>query len=116
MARAKKTCTHPDCWELTARRYCPDHERQYRRNQDQHRGNPNARGYTRTHRRLRAEWKPRVETGGVTCWRCGTPINPTDSWDLGHDDTDRTRYRGPEHQRCGRATQTPGRHTARPRT
>ena len=42
--------------------------------------------------------------GGFTCWRClcwypvGTP------WDLGHDDHDRTQYRGPECRPCNRAT------------
>jgi hypothetical protein len=25
-------------------------------------------------------------------------------WDLGHDDFDRTIYRGPEHQRCNRSS------------
>jgi hypothetical protein len=35
-----------------------------------------------------------------TCWRCaeqGRPhdVDPT-NWHLGHDDLDRTKYRGPE--------------------
>lgn len=45
-----------------------------------------------------------VLAGGVRCARCGEPIRPGDSWDLGHVDGDPTRYAGPEHQRCNRAT------------
>lgn len=63
-----------------------------------------ARGYGYQHQRLRKRWTARIAQGGVTCWRCGTPINPGDDWDLGHDDHDRTRYRGAECRRCNRAT------------
>ena len=56
------------------------------------------------HQQLRRSWALRVEAGGVTCWRCGQRILSADRWDLGHDDWDRTRYRGPEHRRCNRAT------------
>jgi len=40
-----------------------------------------------------------------TCWRpgCGKRIDPTD-WHLGHDDRDRSRYRGPECPSCNQAT------------
>jgi hypothetical protein len=62
-----------------------------------------ARGYGAQHQALRKEWAPLVATGQVTCPRCGWPISPSQAWDLGHDDHDRTVYRGPEHQRCNRA-------------
>ena len=62
------------------------------------------RGYGREHRRLRAVLAERVERGGVLCARCGKPIVPGSRWALGHDDLDRSRYSGPEHASCNRAT------------
>jgi hypothetical protein len=44
-----------------------------------------------------------VEAGHIECWRCGYAIAPDEPWDLGHDDEDRTRYRGPEHVACNRS-------------
>lgn len=61
------------------------------------------RGYGAKHQQERERWRPKVESGHVTCWRCGHPINPGQRWDLGHHDHDRTRYQGPEHARCNRA-------------
>lgn len=62
------------------------------------------RGYGSAHRRERARWVPLVARGGVICWRCGHLIVPGMPWDLGHDDNDRSVYRGPEHAgRCNRA-------------
>jgi hypothetical protein len=70
-----------------------------------------ARGYGRSHRNLRRQWAPHVEAGGV---ECSAPlcmveqgggsrrIAPTAPWDLGHDETDRRRYAGPQHQECNR--------------
>lgn len=60
--------------------------------------------YGYRHRQLRAQWKQRVDAGEVTCWRCGQLVQPGSAWDLGHDDEDRTKYRGPEHTACNRAT------------
>jgi hypothetical protein len=66
-------------------------------------GTSTERGYGADHRKLREDWRPLVEAGDVTCWRCGELIQPGDVWDLGHSDTDRSVYRGPEHRGCNRA-------------
>lgn len=78
------------------------------------------RGYGQAHQKLRAQWKRKVATGTIACWRCierGVPadqalINPNEPWDLGHDDNDRTKYVGPEHRKCNRGE--PSRRRARP--
>jgi hypothetical protein len=62
-----------------------------------------ARGYGTQHQTLRKTWAPLVDAGQVTCPRCARPITPGQPWDLGHHDTDRTRYTGPEHRTCNRA-------------
>ena len=82
--------------------------------------NTNARGYGWKHQQERDRWKTRIATGTITCWRCiarGIPhnqalISPAEPWDLGHDDNDRTRYRGPEHRKCNRGE--PSRRKTRP--
>jgi hypothetical protein len=61
-----------------------------------------SRGYGAGHQRVRKAFQPLVAAGLVSCWRCGQPILRTDEWDLGHDDRDRSRYRGPEHRSCNR--------------
>lgn len=63
-----------------------------------------ARGYGPRHKALRRRWAAEVARGEVDCARCGQPIWPEEPWDLGHDDHDRTRYAGPEHRACNRAT------------
>jgi hypothetical protein len=65
-----------------------------------------ARGYGTLHQNVRAKWAVLVRAGGVACARCGREIEPTEPWDLGHDDHDRTRYQGPEHRKCNRQTKT----------
>lgn len=68
------------------------------------RGSTTEKGYGAEHQRRRARWAPKVAAGGVVCWRCGDLIVPGEPWDLGHDDGDRRRYRGPEHSnRCNRS-------------
>jgi hypothetical protein len=68
------------------------------------RGSTQARGYGTGHQKMRAALKSTVEAGGVLCVRCREPIVPGEPWDLGHVDGDRSRYSGPEHRRCNRAT------------
>lgn len=63
-------------------------------------GTTTARGYGYDHQLERARWAPKVKAGGVCCWRCRLPISPRSAWHLGHDDRDRTLWRGPEHARC----------------
>lgn len=67
--------------------------------------------YCRHHRALRTALEPSVVAGEWDCWRCGFPIPAGvrwDEWDLGHDDHDRSVYRGPEHTSCNRATHRRG--------
>jgi len=67
------------------------------------RGSTTQRGYGRVHDRVREQLAPLVLAGQVRCWRCGDAIWPGEPWDLGHDDHDRSQYRGPEHARCNRS-------------
>jgi hypothetical protein len=62
------------------------------------------RGYGAKHKALRRRWAREVAEGLVNCARCGAFIYPDEPWDLGHVDGDKTRYAGPEHRRCNRAT------------
>lgn len=67
-------------------------------------GSTSERGYGTAHQKLRAQVKRElVDPGLAFCWRCGRWINPGLPWDLGHDDEDRSLYRGPEHRRCNRS-------------
>lgn len=76
-----------------------------------------ARGYGSRHRAERERWWPTVEAGLAQCWRCGQVIQPGEPWDLGHDDHDRTIYRGPEHRgRCNRRAAAVKGNRARRRT
>jgi hypothetical protein len=70
----------------------------------------NERGYGAKHQATRAEWQRVVDAGAAECWRCGQAIRPGDDWHLGHDDHDRTKYRGPECPSCN--TKTGGRNGA----
>jgi hypothetical protein len=62
------------------------------------------RGYGNRHQQIRAGFARLVAGGNVECARCDKPIDPREAWDLGHLDGDRSRYSGPEHLRCNRAT------------
>lgn len=71
------------------------------------------RGYGIEHQRLRRVIAAQLERdGSVACWRCGRAIVAGQRWHLGHDDADRTVYRGAECVACNCATATPGRATA----
>jgi hypothetical protein len=87
---------------------CDDCRKQYERVKSRERrkklGSTKARGYGITHEKTRARWARSVKAGTVSCARCGYPISPDEPWDLGHVDGDKTRYSGPEHRRCNRAT------------
>lgn len=67
-------------------------------------GSTSDRGYGTKHQRERAKAKRFVDSGCAHCWRCGTWLDPKQPWDLGHDDDDRSVYRGPECRPCNRAT------------
>ena len=58
------------------------------------------RGYGAAHQRKRAEYQAKVDAGGAKCWRCHKPVNPGDEWHLGHDDYDRSKYKGIECPQC----------------
>jgi hypothetical protein len=78
-------CSAPKCPALLDRAgKCLAHRRQA----EQARGSTTERGYGAAHQALRAQWKFKVDTGTV----------------LGHDDSNRNKYAGPEHaNECNRA-------------
>lgn len=86
------------------------------------RPSPARRGYGPRHRQLREHWTPLVAAGRV---QCSAPVclieKQTGSrriargheWDLGHDETDRRKYSGPQHMQCnrGQARRSPTKRT-----
>lgn len=106
--RTFKTCSEPKCPTLTDHPSgkCDTHLSASRAVHDAARPSSARRGYGRTHQQARASLAPSVATGTVACARCGELIDAGELWDLGHDDNDRSRYTGPEHARCNRATKT----------
>lgn len=62
------------------------------------------RGYGAEHVHLRRKYLDELNrVGQLHCWRCGGVILPDMPWHLGHDDWDRSKYRGPEHAKCNTA-------------
>jgi hypothetical protein len=48
-------------------------------------------------------WRGRIDSGEfICCARCDLPIVRGTRWDSGHDDYDRSRYGGREHESCNR--------------
>lgn len=95
-----RVCIEDGCPTLTRTTRCPAHTRA----KDKARGTRQQRGYDAAHDKLRAEYQRRMDAGErFTCWRCPRPIDPSD-WHLGHDDHDRSKYRGPECPPCNLAT------------
>lgn len=88
-----RVCGVPGCGALSDKPKCREHRQQA----EQQRGSRQARGYDAEHDARRAADAPLVATGRVKCWRCGDYITAGQQWDEGHDDRDRTVYRGPEH-------------------
>lgn len=98
---AGKRCTQQGCPRIITdgNTRCRTH----RAEAEQARGTTAQRGYGANHQHLRTQWQTLITQGTITCPRCGEPITPTDQWDLGHNDTDRTKYNGPEHSTCNRS-------------
>ena len=91
-----RVCAEPGCPELQPESRCPAH----RREREQRRGSRQQRGYGPKHQALRTRWLPRVASGKVMCWSCGTRISPLHEWHLGHCEDDRSVTHGPEHPLC----------------
>jgi len=100
MARAKRICPKAKCNRPADGRYCTEHNREY----EAQRGSAKQRGYDAAHRKLRLQWRQRIDQGGVHCASptCGKPISPHAPFDLGHTD-DRSGYIGAQHPSCNRS-------------
>ena len=98
-----RRCAATRCPHLVpaSTRHCPTHARAH----EARRGTTTQRGYGTEHQRLRAMWQARLDQGErVACPTCGKQVSADPKlWDLGHDD-DRSRYLGPQHVACNRAT------------
>lgn len=103
----KRVCPTPGCPTLVDSGSCT----RCSRTKDKARGTRQERGYDAVHDKLRADLQRSLDAGQVIyCWRCRlkgvlTKIDPT-NWHLGHDDQDRTTYRGPECPPCSLASRS----------
>lgn len=95
---AKRPCLN--CGTPTNGTRCP----RCARAREKARGTRQQRGYDQAHQNIRAWYQRRMREGHTyTCWRCNQPIDPT-AWMLGHCDTNRDLYHGPECIPCNTAT------------
>lgn len=67
-------CNWPGCSAITDRRYCPEHYRQFRREQDRFRPSAARRGYDRHWQAIRAAYL----AAHPLCQRCGRPATEVD--------------------------------------
>jgi hypothetical protein len=100
---SKRVCAESGCPALVDAGTRDGRCDQHRRERDRARGSSTDRGYGTEHQQIRAQWAPLVATGNVKCWRCREFIPGDAPWHLGHDDHDRSKYRGPEHEGCNTA-------------
>lgn len=91
-----RICAQRGCPKVVDQRYCSTHAAAH----EAKRGTKKDRGYGASFWAIRRQWAPKVAAGNVNCWRCGKPIDPTQTWHLGHNDTNRDIIEGPEHPRC----------------
>lgn len=117
----KRVCAEPGCPELVERTAHGGRCTKHQRDRDRARGTKTGRGYGSTIHstplgiltfdQCRAAYRARQARGDVlVCTRCRQSI--TGSFDLGHDDSDRSIITGPEHPRCNRSAA--GRWSPRP--
>lgn len=85
--------------------YCTPEHRERAKSQARAMRSPARYGHK--HRKLREKVAVQVAQGGVACARCGGLIESWQPFDLDHDDDDPTRYLGPSHRACNRATAEP---------
>lgn len=57
-------------------------------------------GYGAAHVKLRRQWAAQVDTGRVSCGRCGLPIAVGEPWDLSHPGDDKSIAAVPWCRRC----------------
>lgn len=96
---ALRVCAEPGCPTLVTSGKCGD----CRRKADRARGTKQARGYDAAHDRLGHDYQRRMDDGErFDCWRCGRQLGTRRGidWQLGHDDHDRSKHRGPECPDC----------------
>jgi hypothetical protein len=75
-----------------------ERERERLRAREKTRPTAKERGYGADFVRRRRREAKVVKSGAAVCVRCSHPILPSQEFDLGHVDHDRTRIAGPEHR------------------